>query len=71
VLQELAYLAVTEVMKMTPTAAMEVILGLPFLYVKTEVEVQERICKLICNQQWKHKSSNFRHARQSCDMDGS
>jgi len=54
VLQELAYLAVTGVMKMTPTAAMEFLLGLPFLHVMTEAEIQARICKLICNQQWKH-----------------
>jgi hypothetical protein len=63
VLQELAYLAVTGVMKMTPTAAVEILLGFPFLYVKTEAEVQARICKLMCNQQWKLTSSNFCHAR--------
>jgi hypothetical protein len=70
-LQELTYLAVTGVMKTTPTAAMEVLLGLHFLHVMTEAEVQAQICKLICNQQWKHKSTNFGHAIQSCDMDGS
>ena len=44
VLQELAHLAVTGVMKTTPTAAMEVLLGLPFLHVMTEAENQAWIC---------------------------
>jgi hypothetical protein len=42
-LQRLAYLAIHGVMKKTPTAAMEVLPGLPPLHVITEVEVQAAI----------------------------
>jgi hypothetical protein len=47
-------------MKMTQTAAMEVLLGLPPLNVMIEAEAQAEICRLMCNQQWKPKSTNFR-----------
>jgi len=42
-LQRLAYLAIHGVIKKTPTAAMEVLLGLPPLHVITEVEAQAAI----------------------------
>jgi hypothetical protein len=41
-LQELAHMAVTGVMKTTATGVMEVLLGLPLLYVMTEAEAQAR-----------------------------
>jgi hypothetical protein len=42
-LQRLAYLAILGAMKITPTAAMEVLLGLPPLHVTVEVEAQAGI----------------------------
>jgi hypothetical protein len=43
-------------MKMTPTAVMEVLLGLPPLHVMTEPEAQPGYYRLMCSQQWKPKS---------------
>jgi hypothetical protein len=65
----LACLAITGAMKTTPTAAMEVLLGLRPLRVMTEVEAQAGIYRLMCNQQWKPKSTNFGHTKQSRDME--
>jgi hypothetical protein len=62
-IQRLACLAITGEMKMTPTAAMEVLLGLPPLHVMTEAEAQAGIYMLMCNQQWKSKSTNFGHTK--------
>jgi hypothetical protein len=68
-IQILACLAITGVMKMTPTAAMGVVLGLPPLHVMTEVEAKAGIYRLMCNQQWKPKSTNFGHTKKSRDME--
>jgi hypothetical protein len=54
-LQILACLAITEAMKMTPTAAMEAIVGFPPLNMMTETEDQIWIYRLMCNQQWRPK----------------
>jgi hypothetical protein len=67
-MQRLACLAITGAMKMTPTAAMEVLLGLHPLHVMTEAEAKAGIYRLICNQQWKPKSTNFGHTKKSRDM---
>jgi hypothetical protein len=56
-------------MKTIPTAAMEVLLGLPSLHVMIEVEDQAGIYRLMCNQQWKPKSTNFGHTKKSWDME--
>jgi hypothetical protein len=45
-------------MKMTPKAAMEVLLGLSPLHVITEVEALVGIYKLMCTRQWRPKSTN-------------
>jgi hypothetical protein len=58
-LQKLACLAIMGVMKTTSTAAMEVLLGLPPLHVVTEAEVQAGIYRLMCNQQWRPRSTNY------------
>jgi hypothetical protein len=50
-LQRLACLAITWAMKTTPTAPMEVLLGLPPLHVMIEGEAQGGIYRLMCNQQ--------------------
>jgi hypothetical protein len=67
-LQRLASLAIKWVMKMTPTAAMEVLLGLPPLHVMIETEALAGIYRLMFNQQWKSKSTNFGHTKKSQDM---
>jgi hypothetical protein len=50
-------LAITGVMRMTPTAAMEVVLGLPPMHVITEPEAQAAIYRLMCNHKCKLKST--------------
>jgi hypothetical protein len=50
-LQRLVCLAITGAMKTTPTAAMEVLLGLPPLYMMIEAEAQAGIYRLMCTQQ--------------------
>ncbi|GFG33621.1 hypothetical protein Cfor_03379, partial [Coptotermes formosanus] len=68
-LWRLAFLAVTGVMKTTPTAALEVLLGVPPVHVMFEAEAQAGINGLLCNQQWKPKSSNCGHVKKSWDME--
>jgi hypothetical protein len=68
-LQRLACLAITGAMKTTPTAAMEVLLGLPPLHVVIEAVAQAGIYRLICNQQWRPRSTNYGHAKKSWDME--
>jgi len=46
---------------------MEVLLGLTPLHVVTEAEAG--IYRLMCSHQWKHKSTNFCHARKSRAME--
>jgi hypothetical protein len=56
-------------MKMAPTAAIEVILGLPALHVMIEAEAQAGIYRLMYSEQSKPKSTNFSHARKCQDME--
>jgi len=56
-------LVITGAMKMTPTAAMEVLLGLPPLHVTTAAEAQAELYRLMCTQQWRPKSTNFGHTK--------
>jgi hypothetical protein len=48
-----ACLAITGAMKVTPTVAMQVLLGLHPLHMMMEVEVQAWIYRLMCIQQWR------------------
>jgi hypothetical protein len=65
---ETTCLAIIEVMKMTPTVVLEVVLELPPLHVMTDMEAQAGIYKQMCNQQCRPKSTksshttNFRYA---------
>jgi hypothetical protein len=54
-LQRFACLAITGVITMTPTAAMEVLLGLPTMHVTTEAEAQAWIYRLMYHKQWRPK----------------
>jgi len=46
---------------MTPTGAMEVLLGLTPLHVTTTTGAQMGTYRLMCTQQWRPKSNNFSH----------
>jgi hypothetical protein len=48
---------------------MEVLLGLLPLHVIIEAEAQTGIYRLLCNHQWRPKSTNYSHAETSQDMD--
>jgi hypothetical protein len=51
-------------MKMTPTAAVGLLLGLSLLLLLV-IEVEA----LMCTQQWRHKSANFGHTKKAQDME--
>jgi hypothetical protein len=68
-LEIIACLALTGAMTMTPTAAIEVLLGLPPLHVIIEADAQTGIYRFTCNQQWRPKSTNYGHVETSRDMD--
>jgi len=67
-LQRLACLGITGAIRMAPTAAIEVLLGLPPLHLKMEAEAQVGIYRLSCNEQWKPRSIWYGHARNIRDM---
>lgn len=50
------------VMKTTPTAPVEVLLGLPPLHVMPEAEALAEIYTLVCNQHLRSKSTYFSQA---------
>jgi hypothetical protein len=60
-----ACLAIKGAMTTTPTAAMEVLLGLPPLHVATVAEAQAGIYRLMCNQQWRPRSTKYGHVKVS------
>jgi hypothetical protein len=68
-LQRMACLGITGVMRTAPTAAMEVLLGLPPLHLYVEVEAKIRYYRLHCNEQWISKSEGFGHAYMTRDME--
>lgn len=68
-LQKLATLALTETMRMAPTVAMQVLLGLHPLHVMIEPDAPVGIYRLLCTQQWRRTSTNFGHAGKSQDME--
>lgn len=60
-LQGLTCLAVTGAIRMAPTTAVEVLLGLPPLYLKVQTEAWPGIYRLNCNEQWKPKPLWYVH----------
>jgi hypothetical protein len=56
----LSCLAKIGAMKTTPIGALEVLLRLLPLHIMSETEAQTGIYILICNQLWRHKSTNGR-----------
>lgn len=67
-LERLTRPTITGAMTMTPTAAMEVLLGLPPLHVMIEVEAQARIYRVMYHQQLRPKSTNFGHSKKYQDV---
>jgi hypothetical protein len=67
-LQRLAYLGITGTMRMAPTAAIEVLLGLPPLHLKIEAEARTGIYRLCCNEEWKPEPLRYGHMSKSRDM---
>jgi hypothetical protein len=51
-------------MRTAPTAAMEVLLGLPPLHLHVEVEAKIGNYRLRCNEQWKPKSEGHAYMTQ-------
>jgi hypothetical protein len=68
-LQRVACLRITGAIKTAPTAAMEVLLGLPPLHLQVEAEARIGSYRLCCNEQWKPKSEGFGHAHMARDME--
>jgi hypothetical protein len=67
-LQKMACLGITGGIRTAPTAAMEVLLGLPPLYLQVEAEAKVGNYILRCNDKWKPKSEGFGHAYMTQDM---
>jgi hypothetical protein len=67
-LQRLACLGGTGAMRTAPTAAIEVLLGLPPLHLKMEAETRVRIYRLSCNELWRPKSLRCGHTSIARDM---
>jgi hypothetical protein len=59
----------TGAMRTAPTAAMEVLLGLPPLHLHVEAEAEIRNHRLRCNEQWQPKYEGFGHAYMTQDME--
>jgi hypothetical protein len=68
-LKRMACLGITGAMRTAPTAAMQVLLGLPTLHLKVEAETRIGNYRLCCNEQWKLKSEGFGHAYMTQDME--
>jgi hypothetical protein len=67
--QRVACLGIAGAMRTAPTAAMEVLLGLPPLHLQMGVEARRGNYKLRCNEQWKPKSEGFGQAYLTRDME--
>jgi len=63
-LQRRTCLAIYGAMRTTPTAAVE-----SLLHVIIEMEVQAAIYRLMCNHQWKPKSTKYSDTKMSQDME--
>ena len=68
-LHRLACLAITGVMRTTPTAAMKVLLELLSLHMINVVEAKAVIHRLMCNHQQEPKSTNYGPAKKPWNME--
>jgi hypothetical protein len=67
-LQKMACLGITAAMRTAPTAAIEVLLGLPPLQLQVRAEAKAGNYRLCCNDQQKPKSKDFGRAYMTQDM---
>jgi hypothetical protein len=67
-LQRKACLGITGEMRTSPTAAIEVLLGLPPLHLQVEAEAKAGNYRLLGNDQWKPKYEDFGHEYMTQDM---
>jgi hypothetical protein len=58
----MACLSITAEIKTAPTAAIEVLIGLPPLHLQLVPEARAGIYRLYCSDLWKPKSEGFGHA---------
>jgi hypothetical protein len=65
----MACLGITGAIRTAPTAAIEVLLGLPPLHLQLEAEARAGIYRLHCNEQWKPKSKGFGHTYMTQDLE--
>jgi Tfp pilus assembly protein PilV len=56
-------------MKMVPTAAVDILLGLLPLSVMNVAQAQAGIYRLMCSQQWTPKLTNFCHNKKSWEIE--
>jgi hypothetical protein len=68
-LQRMACLGITGAMRTAPTAAMEVLLGLPPVHLQVEAKAKIGNYRLRCNKQWKPKTEGFGHADITQNME--
>jgi hypothetical protein len=67
-LQSIACLGITGAMISAPTAAMEILLGLPPPHLQMEAEAKVGNYRLHCNEQQRPESEGFGHAHMIQDM---
>jgi hypothetical protein len=65
----MASLGTAGVLRTTPTVAIKVLLGLPPLHQKLEVEAKAGIYRLYCNDKWKPRSEGLGHAHMTWNME--
>jgi hypothetical protein len=68
-LQRMTCLGITRAMRAAPTAAMEVLLGLPTLHLQVEPKAKIGNYRLRCNEQWKQRSKDFGQVYVTQDME--
>jgi hypothetical protein len=56
-------------MRTSPTAALEIYLGLPPLHLQLETEARTGNYRLQCSDQWKPGSNSFEHVYLTQDME--
>jgi hypothetical protein len=67
-LQRLACLGITDAIRTTPTAAVDVPLGLPPLWLKMKAEAQVGNYALMCSEEWKPRSIWYGHVKEVWGM---
>lgn len=67
--QRLACMGITGAIRTAPTAAIEVLLGLPPLQIVIEAEARLGLYRLVCNGLWNHKRISYGHTNFKWDRE--